>query len=815
MIYCFDIDGTLCTNTEGDYEAAEPFPHAIEQVNALAAAGHRIILCTARGSTTGIDWRSLTERQMEEWGVVYHELHLGKPTADVYVDDKGMHVEAWHAMRGQPFAPISGEVVALVPARSGSKGVPGKNVHPLAGHPLLSWSVAAAQQSQLVDRVIVSTDSEEYAAIARSYGAETPFIRPAELAADHVGDLEVVRHTCEWLAAHENKLPELIVFLRPTTPLRDPNQIDAAVRALRASPRATSLRSAHQLAEPIQKMMGEKDGFLTELFPQCSHLPRQNFPASFHPNGYVDVARTLYVQSGYDLYGPRILAWETEEACEVDRAEDLERLEYQVHRGRSHLLGHLDGWLSTGRAKTAAPAFAFSRQPTPTTPIHTEHRRIQTALPVAEDIELLDRLAHVESRSMHGQIPVVWDRARGHAVGDRWGNQWIDFTSTIFVANTGHADPNIVRAVHDVLEQGLVHTYTYASEVRADYLERLIAATPAPLEKAFLLSAGTEATECALKLMRLHGRAQRKRRLGVVSFEGAMHGRTLGAQMLGGTAEGRSWIGYDDPNIHRLPFPHPGEADGRAMAREHIGMLLDRGLDPDRDLCGILLESYVGWGAIFFDPNYVQEMADFARGHDLLLGFDEIQAGFGRTGRMFAYEHYGVEPDLVLCGKAMSGGIPLSAVLGRREIMDLPPFGSMSSTHSANPVACAAGLAVLDSLTELDLIRESERKGAILHGELTRIAARFPEVSAVHGRGMVAALILADPETGAPLDHDASQVCETAMRAGLLLVHTGRESIKIGPPLTISDSALKEGLGVLEEALAQVLQPQLVPDRGA
>ncbi|MHC4921877.1 MAG: cytidylyltransferase domain-containing protein, partial [Planctomycetota bacterium] len=326
MIYCFDIDGTLCTNTDGSYAAAEPFPEVVAQVNALGAAGHRVILYTARGSGTGIDWRGLTERQLKSWGVHYDELHLGKPTADIYVDDKGIHVDDWREQTErteQPLALVTAQTVAIIPARAGSKGIANKNIKPLGGYPLLAYTVVAASLCDEIDRVVVSTDSEEYAEIARRFGAEVPFLRPAALAGDASRDIDFVRHALDWFDQHEGQLPELLVHLRPTTPLRDPAQIGAAIRTLRAEGHATSLRSAHTLQEPVQKMLMLEDGFLVELFPDdprpgASNLPRQSFPPSYHPNGYVDVLRTSFVRGGRDLHGPRILAFTTPDTREVD-----------------------------------------------------------------------------------------------------------------------------------------------------------------------------------------------------------------------------------------------------------------------------------------------------------------------------------------------------------------------------------------------------------------------------------------------------------------------------------------------------------------
>lgn len=452
--------------------------------------------------------------------------------------------------------------------------------------------------------------------------------------------------------------------------------------------------------------------------------------------------------------------------------------------------------------------YQFTLTPVDVPKIHTQFRTIRTAIPAPDSIPVLERLQRLESRSMHGQLPVVWDRAADFQVWDKAGNRWIDFTSTIFVTNTGHANPRVKAAIQKAVDQDLLHTYTFPSEIRVAYLEKLIAFTPPECETAYLLSSGTEATECALKLMRLYALAHEKRRGGIISFEDAMHGRTMGAQMLGGTPASRRWIGYEDPNIHRLPFPYPwtvGDGDGAEKFHQDIVGLMARGVDFKRDICGFMLESYIGWAAAFFPRDYVQALVAFARENGILVTFDDIQGGFGRTGTLFAYQHYGVQPDLICCGKGISSSLPLSAVLGRASVMNIPGAGEMSSTHSANPVACAAGLASIEAIESLDLVSEAARKGEELFGRLRALQDRFaPRISHVLGHGLLAGIIFVDPETRRPDAETASRICERAMQKGLLLVHTGRESIKLGPPLTIPDAALSEGLGVLAESIQEV-----------
>ena len=444
--------------------------------------------------------------------------------------------------------------------------------------------------------------------------------------------------------------------------------------------------------------------------------------------------------------------------------------------------------------------------------VQTKHRTIKTKIPVPESISILEDLEEYESRSMHGQLPIVWDRAEDFQVFDKYGNCWIDFTSTIFLANIGHSNPRVIKALQKQLNHKLVHTYTFTHEIRAKFLKKLIEITPRFCEKAFLLSAGTEATECAVKLMRMHGQTISLSKIGIVSFKGSMHGRTMGAEMLKGDPKSSSWIGYLDPHMYQLPFPYPwsanlpqeGHYNWGGHFQKDIETLYKKGVNFD-DICGFMIESYQGWGAIFYPKAYIQALATFAGEHDILITFDEIQGGFGRSGRLFVYQHYDVEPDLICLGKALSGGLPLSAVIGRREIMDLPPMGSMSSTHSANPLCCAAALANVEELESKNLIEESARKGEILHSYLNKLKDKYSDyISYIFGTGLLAAIIVINPKTHKPDELLASQICEKAMQKGLLLVHTGRESIKIGPPLTIPEEALIEGIQVLDECFQEI-----------
>ena len=447
----------------------------------------------------------------------------------------------------------------------------------------------------------------------------------------------------------------------------------------------------------------------------------------------------------------------------------------------------------------------FSMRPKQSGQISTQHRMISTAIPAPGTEEEISRGALVESRSMHGQLPIVWQSAEDYYVFDIAGNQFLDMTSTIFVTNVGHSNPNVARAVEQALSEKLISTYAYANKPKLSYLEKLLTFAGEGFEKAFLMSSGTEASEAILKLMRLDAQSK-QRGSGIITFEGNWHGRTLGAQMLSSNTAQSAWINSLDKEIFHLPFPLPwkvSEEKGEDFFLEGIRKLRSSGIDPASDLAGIYLETFQGWGALFYPTSFVQAAEQFCRANDIVFAFDEMQAGFGRTGMNFGFMHYGVIPDLIAVGKGMGNGLPVSGVLGRADLLDLPSVGNMSSTHSGNPLVCAAGEAVLDELSRLNLVAETARKGEILHQELKLLEAELPEVRLTTGKGLVAAILLS-PTCSPSAAAFATAVVERCMQLGLLVVHTGREAIKIGPPLTITDDAIREAVETIREAFIDV-----------
>ena len=453
-------------------------------------------------------------------------------------------------------------------------------------------------------------------------------------------------------------------------------------------------------------------------------------------------------------------------------------------------------------------SYSFSREPKEVKMIRTSNREIKTKIPAPGTEEIFKKLDKYESRSMHGQLPIIWDKAIDYNVFDHLGNKWIDFTSMIFVANVGHGNKHVISKVQEALNKPMLGCYAYPNDIRANYLERLVKFAGPNFEKAFLLSAGTEATEAAFKLMKMNGQKIGKKKNVVIAASGNWHGRTLAAQMLSDNVNQRGWTNHEQKDIVHIPFPYPWALNGKnpvEFLRDSLRVIEEKGISLEDDVCGVMLETFQGWGAIFYPKVYIQELRSVCDKNRILLCFDEMQSGFGRTGKNFGYEHYGVKADLICCGKGMGGGFPISGVIGKAHVMDLPETGNMSSTHSGNPVMCAAGLGVLDEIEDKNLVEESERKGQILQSKLKEVEREFPKViSGINGEGLIASILFHIGEDKVASFQNVSIVAEKCMQKGLLVVHTGRESIKIGPPLTIPDDALIEGIAIISESIQEV-----------
>ena len=447
-----------------------------------------------------------------------------------------------------------------------------------------------------------------------------------------------------------------------------------------------------------------------------------------------------------------------------------------------------------------------SLEPRQTQPVESRWRRIVTPIPVPESIPF------IEPRSMTAMPPVVWGEAEGFLVRDPYGNQWIDLTSAIVMANAGHCHPKIVEAIHHAADRKLLATYAYPAHSRFALLEKLVSLAPIPDAKAILFSAGTEATEAAMFVMRLHGRTIHPEKVGILSFSAGYHGRTLAAVTAAGSPRPEDWIRREQLHHYQIPFPFsPACAWGHDASRpcdetcfeRCLAMLDEQGVMPGR-IAGFIGESAPGWATQAIPPRFAKALRDWADANDILVCFDEVQAGCGRTGRWFGFEHTGSVPDLFTLGKGLSSSIPVSALVGRREIMDLPPPGEMSSTHGGNPLCAEVGLASLHAIEEGGLVEASEKTGRRVLDSLRSLQREYPErILSIHGMGLFISAHFRDPETGDPDVRLADEIAEAAVRRGVMMFVTGRGLLKYSPPLCIDPEAALEAADVIREAFTE------------
>ncbi len=447
-----------------------------------------------------------------------------------------------------------------------------------------------------------------------------------------------------------------------------------------------------------------------------------------------------------------------------------------------------------------AREFPLTPQAVPS--VDTKLRRIATKLPVPESLAILEKLHRYEPLAMRGQPLVVWDRAEGFQVYDAYGNCWIDWSSGVLITNAGHGRREIIDAIARQATSGLLTNYGFPSEIRSRLVERISGLLPKPLEKVFLLTTGSETVECAIKLSRVHGlRHGGHAKSVIVSYSDAFHGRTLGAQQAGGIPYLKEWIGNLDPGFVQLPFPD-GFRTSDTSFDYFERSLHARDVDP-QNVAAVLMETYQGASAAFAPNEYMRALRQWCHQHNALLVLDEVQAGFGRTGTMWGFEHYGVVPDLALFGKGISSSLPLAAVAGSAEIMDSQPIGTMTSTHTGNPVCCAAALASIDLVVNEKLAVNACQMGNVMHRRLREIQSRFPKIGVVQGRGLVAGLACVKDGPTTPDADLAFEIVRHCYQQGVLMfapVGFGGATVKIAPPLVITEEAIIESTAVLEKA---------------
>lgn len=453
--------------------------------------------------------------------------------------------------------------------------------------------------------------------------------------------------------------------------------------------------------------------------------------------------------------------------------------------------------------------FVLESEETPN--IETRYRRIQTPLPAPETISDLRRAASLFPDVNCYQPPIIWDSAEGFTIKDRAGNQWIDFTSTAVMTNTGHGHPAIREAVtKHVDSDGLMGQFSFASDIRIELAERLVSIAPNHCDKVYFWTVGSEAIECALRLAREAGLRQNAEKYHVLTHQADYHGWTLGAHQMSGTSASKPWLATPDSAIHHIPFPgvdtgKTGNTDWSEFLQKSLSQLADQGITAEK-VCAVFIETMQGWGAVPLPTDYVKALRAWADANDVLLVFDEVQTGFARTGKMFAHEHYDVRADLLCIGKGLTSTLPLAAVLGPADILDLLPPAEITTTHAAHPVSCAAALANLDVIENENLIEESIRKGDIAAEALQKLQSQFPTIIRdVAGFGLLRGIHICDPQSGELSRELARDWTWAAVKHGVMLFQVNRPSIKVCPPLIIDDEAIVEGVEALGDALTSIL----------
>jgi 4-aminobutyrate aminotransferase / (S)-3-amino-2-methylpropionate transaminase / 5-aminovalerate transaminase len=450
----------------------------------------------------------------------------------------------------------------------------------------------------------------------------------------------------------------------------------------------------------------------------------------------------------------------------------------------------------------------FSLTPKSVPRVSSRYRTIATDLPAPESLPTLERLYRYEPVAMRGQPPIIWSRAEGFQVWDPYGNCWIDWSSGVLITNTGHGRQEIINAITKQASSKLLTNYCFPSEIRAELVERLANLMPEPLKKVFLLTTGSEAVECAIKLCRTHGvRIRGRSKHVIVSFDKAFHGRTLGSQQAGGIPALKEWIVNVDQGFVQVPFPDGFRTPDTSF--DYFQRSLSESGISAPHVAGVILETYQGGSASFAPVEYMKALRGWCDAHKVLLVCDEVQAGFGRTGRLWGFEHYGIVPDLTTLGKGISSSLPLAAVIGRPDVMDLHPAGSMTSTHTGNPICCAATLACIDVVLKEDLAGNACRMGTILHERLHAVKRKHPQQLAwIDGKGLVAGIACVKRGGKEPDGDLAWRIVENCINKGVLMfspVGFGSATVKICPPLVIHEEALRESLDVFEEAVTEAL----------
>ncbi len=430
--------------------------------------------------------------------------------------------------------------------------------------------------------------------------------------------------------------------------------------------------------------------------------------------------------------------------------------------------------------------------------------QIRTEVPGPKARELLERDARYVSPSYTRVYPLVVERGSGAVIQDVDGNLFLDFTAGIAVTSTGHCHPHVTAAITDQAHKLLHMSGTdFYYQPQIDLAQRLAESGPGTSPKrVFFTNSGAEALEAALKLARWHtGRSR------AIAFFGAFHGRTYGAMSLSGSKlVHRRGFAPLVPDIHHVPYPrgcHGCEnGNGGCECVRQIEETVLRRIAPPDEVAAIFVEPIQGEGGYYVPPaGFLPALRALCDRHGFLLVTDEVQTGMGRTGKLYAVEHWDVEPDIICLAKGIASGMPLGAIVSREEVMDWPP-GSHASTFGGNPVSCRAALATLDLLEGGYIANAAQRGEQLKHG-LMRLQERHPQIREVRGLGLMVALDLANERDGSPAPALRDEVVQSAFHHGLLLLGCGESAVRFCPPLCITAEQVETAIRIVDAVLTE------------
>lgn len=444
--------------------------------------------------------------------------------------------------------------------------------------------------------------------------------------------------------------------------------------------------------------------------------------------------------------------------------------------------------------------------------------------------ELIAQSQQYEPRSMSEHVPIVWKRGERCFIEDVDGNVFLDMTSGVLVANAGHSHPRLVAAMKDQVGK-VVNSYDFVNEYRPELAKKLVEITPDNLDKAFILTTGSEATESAMKLARLYtGRKE------IISFQGGFHGRTFGAMSAGGKRSGAATKGFGPfvPGFYQAPFPNayrpifgdmtlscdlekyprPWVRKSESLQTGNTPYCLDYldwfvETETEGDIAAVIVESYQGGaGSIIPPTEWMQGLSAWCQEHGIVFIADEVQASFGRTGKMFCFEHYGIKPNLVCMGKGISSSVPVAALVGESAIMDTLGAGTMSSTHGGNALSSRIALENIRIIEDEKLSENAAAMGELLKARFAQFKEKYACLGDARGLGLAWGLEIIDTANVKAKKPDADTtkaIIRSAWERGLLLIapvgHYGNV-LRLAPPLVITAEELNQAMDILDEVFA-------------